>query len=396
MRAWLNIILLFPVVFVALGQPASQGAFPITQVDAQYQFGEWIEFGGRVDNPAAVAEINLFVQPDGRDITLGLVSPHSDGKIQHRLDARRLAIAPFTRLQYWFRVVMRSGETQESERFTLLYADNRFTWQNLSSDRFEVRWYQRDLKFGQSVLNTAQAGLKAASAYLPVSSGEVIKIYVYQQAGDLQKALQLNQTSWIAGHANPAQNIILISISGGPEQQLEMERQIPHEIMHILQYRLVGEGQQHLPGWLTEGTASLAELYPNPDYERTLQRAAGQNDLLALSTLCYSFPQGSEDTFLAYAQSASFMRFLHQKYGASGLERLMKEYGNGLGCEEGAAAALGEPLSRLESLWRQEALGLNRQGLVFQNLTPYLVLLAVVLLAPFASLLTFRGKSKEL
>ena len=68
----------------------------------------------------------------------------------------------------------------------------------------------------------------------------------------------------MAGHAAPDLGVVLISIPAGPDEGLEMQRQIPHELMHLAQYEVIGENFTNQPYWLIEGMASEAELYPNP------------------------------------------------------------------------------------------------------------------------------------
>ena len=72
-----------------------------------------------------------------------------------------------------------------------------------------------------------------------------------------------------------------------------METLIPHELAHVMLYRNVGEGYASLPVWLSEGIASLAELYPNPDYDQALSIASQNGSLLSIEELCDTFPLDS-------------------------------------------------------------------------------------------------------
>ena len=160
-------------------------------------------------------------------------------------------------------------------------------------------------------------------------------IYAYASAKDMQEILQSIKKNWIGAHADPDLGVMVLSLPEGPEQRLEMERQIPHELMHILLYKMVGAGYVNLPAWLSEGLASVAELYPNPDYLVLLENAHNKGNLPSIISLCQSFPRDASGAFLAYAQSASFTRYLHQRFGSSGMERLVRQYADGLDCERG-------------------------------------------------------------
>jgi hypothetical protein len=234
--------------------------------------------------------------------------------------------------------------------------------------------------------------LQHAQNILNAAPPAPLKIYVYSSSRDLQSALLLNNQPWIAGHATPDLGQVMISIPSGPEQKLELERQVSHEIMHILQYQQVGQDFRQQPVWLLEGMASIAELYPNPEYQYVLTTSANNHELLPFNTLCASFPRESSGAYLAYAQSESFVRFLYQTYGSSGLVTLMEQYQDGLGCEEGLSAAFGLGLGQMEYRWKQEMLGMNAAGLALRNLSPYLVLMGLLAAAALLALLPFAFK----
>ena len=195
-------------------------------------------------------------------------------------------------------------------------------------------------------------------------------------------ALVLGGQSWVSGHASPELGVVMISIPPGPEQGIEFERQVPHELTHVLLYQSLGPNYNRLPIWLTEGLATTAEIYPNPDLEAALAAAVKTNSLLPLADLCAAFPPDTGRAFLAYAQSQSFVRFLLDNYGATGFSALISAYADGMDCEQGARRALEQPLSQLEARWRESALGENRSGVIAANLFPYLLVLGVVLFVP--------------
>ncbi|HMB23665.1 MAG TPA: peptidase MA family metallohydrolase, partial [Anaerolineales bacterium] len=171
-----------------------------------------------------------------------------------------------------------------------------------------------------------------------------------------------------------------------------------HELMHVVMYRAVGPGYRNIPAWLREGMATLAETYPNADYNRVLAESADANRLLPLQDLCVSFPADAGQAFLAYAESRSFTNYLYSKYGSgsTGLLSLVTQYASGVDCESGPARAFGVPLSTLEMNWRSSVLGQNTFLPVLQNASPYLVLLCLILIIPFIGIMiTVRKKENE-
>jgi hypothetical protein len=149
---------------------------------------------------------------------------------------------------------------------------------------------------------------------------------------------------------------------------------------------------------LREGTATLAEMYPNADYDLVLEDAVTSNALIPLKDLCVSFPDDTAQAFLAYAESRSFTRYLHATYGSTGLLHLAATYADDVDCERGTERAFGISLSNLESKWRSSVLGQNTVFAALQNVSPYLVLLCLVLVIPLigiAGTLRKKGSQKE-
>jgi hypothetical protein len=174
----------------------------------------------------------------------------------------------------------------------------------------------------------------------------------------------------------------MVAITPGDKQSIEMETEIPHELAHVMLYRLLGENYAKLPVWLSEGYATMAELYPNPEYAQALTIASGDESLLRFADLCDSFPPDSGRAFLAYAQAQSFTTYLYNTYGMTGLVALTEAYSDGLDCELGATRAIGSPLSQLDARWRESVLGENVTGVAVRNLLPFVLLMALVLIVP--------------
>jgi hypothetical protein len=281
---------------------------------------------------------------------------------------------------------------------TTRHANNDFNWQTLESGMLKVHWYEGDADFGQDALATVQAGLVSMSSLIPSSLEQPIDIFIYAHAHDLHDASVPGQEEWVAGHAEPELGVVRVLIEPGPQQGTVMEQRIPHELMHVMLYRRVGPGYKMIPVWLREGIATLAEMYPNVEYDRVLNDAAARNALIPLKDLCVSFPNDMAQAFLAYAESISFTGYLHEAYGSTGLLALADSYANGVDCERGPERAFGVSLSDLESQWRSSVLGQKAVLPVLQNISPYLVLLCLVLIIPMLGIvgtLSKKGSHNE-
>jgi len=211
-------------------------------------------------------------------------------------------------------------------------------------------------------------------------------IYIYPNQAALQETLNIAGQDWLAGYADPDLNLVLTSITPRPDQQLEIQRHIPHEITHVRLYQFLGDGYHNLPVWLNEGLASLAEFYQNPDYKHILETRKENSSLLLFKTLCGSFPANTTEAGTAYAQSDSFVRFIHQEYGSIGLQSLMNAYAQGHSCENGAVEALGKNLSQLESQWWQATFNENPPQMR-TSLLAWIILLIIALVVPASAVI---------
>jgi hypothetical protein len=400
---WLAALIIFiqlssPVLFHTRIAPSTAAQSPVEIEDqaVEYEFGQQITFTAHIQLlEAQVSEMLVFITPEGQATVWEEMNVDQDGQASQSVDARRLPLSPFSQVEYRFEARLDDGSAVTSDTFWFNYDDNRFDWQSNESGIFQVFWYGNDIALGQEILNIAQSGLQKSQSILMVEPPQPLRIYAYTSSRDLQSALQLTSQTWVAGHATPELGMILISVPAGPEKKLELERQIPHEILHLLQYQIIGSNFPHQPLWLIEGMASLAELYPNPEYRRVLETTAAADELIPLQELCASFPREANGAFRAYAQSESFVRFLHEKFGNGKLRQLMDQYQSGLGCEEGVAAVYGISLNQLDYRWKQEALGIDTGQLALQNLSPYLLLGLLLIIPAALGLLPIRSQKKN-
>ena len=391
-RVILSLILiasLLPGSFTA----AAQSGIDFIDIAQEWKFGEQVRFSGVIESSAPITKTVLFIHPYGADTRLSEVKVNQDGKITYTIDLAENPLRAFTPVEYWYQVSLETGQEITSPVYTFLYEDNRFDWQRIDANNFSIAWVAGDLTFGQMLQNAAEDGLAAAQAILPVDPPTPLRVYVYPSAQEMQSAITLASLPWAAGHASPDIGIILISIPEGPDARAEMERQLPHEIMHMLEYQVIGAAYNRAPTWLLEGLASAAELYPNPEYQRVLENAVESDTLIPMTVLCQEFPRDLSGAILAYAQSNSFVRFLHQSYGSSGITTLLNAYSDGLNCEAGVQTALGSSLSEIETRWQMESLGHNATLAAWKQLLPYL-LLAFLVLVPLG-LTLFPKKPKK-
>jgi len=320
----------------------------------------------------------------------------TDGRISYTYQVPANVLPPFSNITYRFQVSLKDGQAIDSSEFNFRYEDNRFAWSMLENDALRIFWYEGDTEFGQDALDAALAGLAANSETFQLYPNSTIDIYVYASSNELLSALGPGSPFWAAGHTSPELGAILVSIPPGAEHKLEMERQIPHELAHILLYQNLGKAIYiRMPTWMREGMPSMVETYPNADYERSLRLAAQNQTLIPLTDLCTVFPLDAQGAFLAYAESDSFTRHLYTNGGASNLLALARAYGDGLGCSQGLERTYNKSLDVLESEWQATQLGVSQTFLpTLLETLPYIGLPMLILL-PMVLIMVMGAGQKQ-
>ena len=302
-------------------------------------------------------------------------------------------IAAFSTIEFWFVLTMDDGSVSQSDTESFIYMDNRYQWQTLGTDGpYEIYWIDGDLAFGQEIEDVLLQSIDQ-NEYITLPSPDSLRVYVYDTASSLQSALKITNARWVAGHANPAENIILTSIPFNFEKSLEIQRQIPHELTHIRLSMEMGEDYSNLPAWYEEGLASLSEMVTIPEYWDMLQAAWRTNDMIPFSQLCRSFPSEEAQAGLAYAQADSFVRFLYNEHGEIGLENLLDAYKQGYSCENGIKETFGLDLEDLEKDWYQETFNSSILPQSLNTAITWIILLLLLFATPLG-LILFNSRKR--
>jgi hypothetical protein len=148
--------------------------------------------------------------------------------------------------------------------------------------------------------------------------------------------------------------IVLRAPRSDPSGRWDLRGVLRHELAHAVIDRAIA---QPLPLWLHEGLAVLLsdELDYLDEAQLTLQAVTGR--LIPLPVLFYRFPRPSDARTLAYAQAASFVRFLLRRDGMHGIQALLGEMARGVALQDAFPIVYGTTLGALESTWQGELAG---------------------------------------
>jgi len=396
MRRFALIIVMAALLLGVPQQAQAQSGIVVTDVGVFDDFGQHVTFEARIQSSVPIVEASI-VFSDNFDESLRRfpVEVGENGIVSYRYDVVQNVLRPFVTITFQFEVTLQDGQIHLSPDYHVHYMDDRFTWNQRIDGQVRVHWYEGDAAFGDALVDATRRSLSSVDALIPTPTNTPVNVYIYASAADLQSALFLGGEGWEGGHANPKLGVIMLVVTPGPNQSIDMETHIPHELAHVMLYHSVGEKYALLPIWLSEGLASLAELYPNPDYEQALKVASQNDSLLPIAELCDAFPRDASRAYLAYAESQSLVRFVRDTYGPLYLSSLISAYADGLSCEQGAVRALSTSLANLEARWRESVLGQNVAGVFFRAMLPYLGLLGLLLIIPMIGYLQRRFKNDE-
>ena len=387
MRKVIILLSLTGLLFVISHPVRAASRTQVVDVEITHVFGKEINVKATLKTDIPINSLQIIIQSqDGTIVAADTIVPAVNGSINYTLDLIEHPIRAFSHITTWFEINLEDGTSVSTQTTNILYDDNRFNWQNLQSNQFNVFWYQDDPSLGQKIIDTALEGRERILSLVDVPAPEGILIYAYPNVADMQETLMFSGGSsyWIAGHAASDLGVIIVSLPPGPDQILEIKRQIPHELVHILLYRQMGPGYANLPRWLNEGLATSAELYPNPDYQVLLDKAYEHQALIPIRDLCASFPMDAANFQVSYAESYDFTGYLLQTYGKGKIQELILSYTRGMDCEQGIKDTYQVALERLEADWREARFNENRMLNLWLDNLPLLLVFGAAFITPMS------------
>ena len=386
-------ILVAPILILVLPVAAEDDK---TQFDSSvaYVFGDSMTFSLVVDTPRYLTDAELVVrnvhgESEVIDIDIPALAPPPRFHAMVVRDLRQNPLPPFSPVEYWWIITLVLGGVShkiETEHYTVEYVDNRFDWQIARSGQVTLYWYEGDLSYGQMAADVASNALEEIAADLEILPPENTSVYVYSSSNHLRSGLQVGGREWVGGHAHPSLSVVFVAINPGGSAYLDMRRVIPHELTHVMLYRLLGDDYSSLPGWLNEGLAIRHESDPVPAYKKILQAAYRDDALLSLGTLCGTFPLDGNDAALAYSESGSVVDYIYARWGEEKMRNLLLTYADGATCGSGVQRALAIDLNRLQVDWQSDVLSANHLAIAWRRTRSWILVFSipVIVIAAFA------------
>lgn len=375
------------VLLVSIGLLASQigsaraASVTLSDFKATYTFAESISFSVSVSSDTSIQQATLFFQSGGTAPIRQTANPFTSAAqvtLTAQIDLTQIKPAAFSTITYWWEVVDRSGQHSQSAVQALAYIDNRFNWQDFTSNSIRVHWVEGDSGFAASAASIANEALPIIQQQLGAQPPSPIDIYIYATTQQLRSTVELAGRPWLGGLARPEFGVVLVAIANDDSALVNMRRDIPHELTHLLVFVSATPNYNKVPHWLDEGLASLYEQEPNPSQAVALQNAFNTNQLIPIVTLCDAFPADASSAMIAYAESRGVVQQIVNEYGSAGLQALLAAYRDGATCEAGVERGLKDSLAGLELKWKSTLAPGSGASSVIVGVAPWLLLIALI------------------
>ena len=397
-RRWWFPLLMILTSLITLDRLYADG-ITIEPAEPRYQFAEWLAFTARASSTISITQATVFYQAGS---ALPVSQPADRFVAATQVDLSATIVfsgakpAAFSIITYWWEVTDQAGHQQRSELRTLKYIDNRFTWQNLEQDHARVYWYQGDSTLGASAARKVADTLPRLQQQLGVAPPDKLDVYLYASLDALRSAVELAGRDWLGGQARPELGVILIAVPSGPNAETQLQRDLPHELTHLMMYMAAYPRYDAVPAWLDEGLATLNEAEPNPAQAVALQQSLTTGQTVPLEALCGGLSTDATAVLAAYAQSRGVVQQIVDTYGSTGIQALLAAYRDGATCAGGVERGLNTTLAGLDLKWRAAQGPASGATALAKGLGPWLLIWLAVALPLLALLFTRqRGRIKD-
>jgi hypothetical protein len=348
----------------ALSLPATaQQGIRVLDEGREVIFREKIVFRISVEGPAEVNEATLLYRIVGQPATARGEAEFQPGKrieTSWEWNLRRDYMPPGTEVEYWWRIKDAAGGKLKTEEQTFTYMDDRYDWQELSTDKIGLYWYRGDKEFGQALFGRAVETLDLLSESAGIEVQNKVKVFIYGSHDDLLGAIAEGAHEWTGGQAFTEFGIVVIGVSPG---QLEWgKRATVHELTHLVVHQATDNPYGDLPRWLDEGLAMKSEGEMELTFQIALEDAIRTDSLISVQSLSSNFPADPDQAALAYAESYSLTEFIEKELGRDKIARLIDIFAEGATYDDALMEALEMDTNGLEDAWRAHIDAAPRPG----------------------------------
>jgi tetratricopeptide (TPR) repeat protein len=143
--------------------------------------------------------------------------------------------------------------------------------------------------------------------------------------------------------------VTMDSPGASPTGPFQWETTLWHELAHVVTIQM---SNQRVPRWLTEGVSEYEQKRARPEWARQMDMqfadVMNKGETIKLRDLNAAFTDPRKIT-LAYFQGAIVVEHIVDTYGAAGLNKLLRAYGQGLDTDAALKSALNTDFDQMQS-----------------------------------------------
>lgn len=338
--------------------PAAHGAALVTpafgDITATASFGTSIDFSEPAILPDGFVRVEIVVDSGGSTRSfVAEVQGVAAGQttLRYSLATALGGELPNTRVTGHFRVTLADRSLVDGPSATVLYSDTRFQWKTLEGSVVRVHWTDGDQAFGRRALRIGEDAIARTTSLLGVAETEPIDFFIYADRQAFLDVLGPGSREWVGGVAFPEIRTLLANIDAGGIDDPWVGIVIPHELTHVVLHTAIDNPYRGVPHWMDEGIAVYESAGYTAEARGQVRRAVGDGSLMPLAALDGQFPTTADASSLAYAESASAVKFLVDRYGRDALVSLVRSYAGGVTDDEAFTKALGVDTAGFEAAW---------------------------------------------
>ncbi len=346
-------------LFLALLSPGlvhAQGGLKILDSSAQVEFPFQLHFNLSAESDVNITDIRLRYTVDRAsfaqvtsEVYIEFV-PDTAVDVSWTFETVRVGGLPVgSSMEYWWVLEDAGGNKLETAPVRVQLEDNRYSWRSLSEDNVTIWWYEGSQSFAQELMASAQQALIRLAEDTGAELEKPVEMYIYANTQDLRGAMIYPQ-EWTGGVTFTQYGIIAIGIA--PNNLDWGKRTIAHELTHLVLHQVIFNPYGGLPTWLSEGLAMYAEGSLEPGFAAFLEQAIAEEGLISVRSLSSPFSVYAEQSYLAYAQSYSLIKFLIDSYGQSKMLELLNTFKQGSSYDGALDGVYGFDMDGLDTLWR--------------------------------------------
>lgn len=243
------------------------------------------------------------------------------------------------------------GSVARGPLVSTVVVDDRFAWRTRTRDGIVLHWYEGDDAFADRALAVGADAVDRAAALLGARPDGPVHLLVYADRDDFYDALGPGTRENVGGQANRETATMYALITPDEVGSDWVTTVVAHELTHLVFDAVARNPWAEPPRWLNEGVAVWLTQGLTDEDRRQVARAVADRSLIPLEGLAGYFPAVPAAFSLAYAESASAIAYLVDRWGEPALGTLIRAYADGGGDDAAFTAALGIDRAAFEAAW---------------------------------------------